>query len=167
MIVSEEQDGRKDLEGYNTNETIEKRMNSRQGGSAVASNDKDELPRVIVDIREFRSELPSMLHKRGMVVEPVTLEVGDYVLTPDICVERKSINDLIESLANGRLYNQANSMCRYYKVPVLLIEFDLNKPFQLTVSPDSLANGFSMSLDIFSLQKVQIWIALVLLHPAD
>ncbi len=30
-----------------------------------------------------------------MPLEPVTLEVGDYILTPDICVERKSISDLI------------------------------------------------------------------------
>jgi ERCC4-type nuclease len=29
------------------------------------------------------------------LVEPITLEVGDYILTPDICVERKSISDLI------------------------------------------------------------------------
>ncbi len=129
MIISEEQDGKREL---HTTETIETRFNSRQGG-LVSSTGDDAKPRVIVDMREFRSELPSLLHKRDIHVEPVTLEVGDYVLTPDICVERKSINDLIESLANGRLYNQANSMCRYYKTPVLLIEFDMNKPFQLTV----------------------------------
>ena len=51
--------------------------------------------RVIVDMREFRSELPSLLHKRGIDIDPVTLEVGDYILTPEICVERKSISDLI------------------------------------------------------------------------
>ena len=32
-------------------------------------------PRVIVDMREFRSALPSLLHKRGIDIEPVTLEV--------------------------------------------------------------------------------------------
>ena len=30
---------------------------------------------VIVDLREFRSELPSLIHKRGIDIEPVTLEV--------------------------------------------------------------------------------------------
>ena len=30
-------------------------------------------------------------------------KVGDYILTPDICVERKSISDLIGSLNSGRL----------------------------------------------------------------
>ena len=46
---------------------------------------------MIVDMREFRSELPSLLHKRGIEIEPVTLEVGDYILSPEICVERSTI----------------------------------------------------------------------------
>ena len=59
----------------------------------------------------------------------------DYILTPDICVERKSLSDLIGSLNSGRLYNQAQAMTRYYKRPMLLIEFDENKPFYLQVNP--------------------------------
>ena len=43
------------------------------------------------------------------------------------------MSDLIGSLNNGRLYNQCVSMCRYYKRPVLLIEFDANKSFSLQV----------------------------------
>lgn len=85
-----------------------------------------------MDLREFRSELPSLIHRRGIDIEPVTLEVGDYILTPDICVERKSISDLIGSLNNGRLYTQCVSMSRYYKRPILLIEFDPSKSFSLT-----------------------------------
>lgn len=50
-----------------------------------------------------------------------------------MCVERKSIDDLIGSLKSGRLYHQALMMCRYYTKPILLIEFDQNKPFDLQV----------------------------------
>lgn len=60
-------------------------------------------------------------------------QVGDYILTPDICVERKSLSDLIGSLNNGRLYNQAQEMTRHYSKPMLLIEFDHDKPFALQV----------------------------------
>lgn len=49
----------------------------------------------------------------------------------DIVVERKSISDLIGSFASGRLYTQCDAMCRYYKSPMLLIEFDEQKPFTL------------------------------------
>jgi len=137
MIVTEEQDGKIDLTPEECDKpTIRSQMNSRQGGiqfQEQPGNNEDNRPVVIVDMREFRSELPSILHKRGFHIEPCTLEVGDYVITPTICVERKSINDLIESLANGRLYNQSSSMSRAYKIPVLLIEFDHKKPFQLNV----------------------------------
>lgn len=51
-----------------------------------------------------------------------------------MCVERKSINDLIGSLNSGRLYQQALAMTRYYAKPMLLIEFDQNKPFDLQVN---------------------------------
>jgi len=50
-----------------------------------------------------------------------------------MCVERKSIDDLIGSLKSGRLYHQALMMCRHYTKPILLIEFDQNKPFDLQV----------------------------------
>ena len=79
----------------------------------------------------YPSLFPGVLHKKGIDIEPITLEVGDYILTPEICVERKSISDLIGSLNCGRLYNQATSMTRFYARPMLLIEFDQNKPFAL------------------------------------
>lgn len=54
-------------------------------------------------MREFRSTLPSLLHAAKMVVIPATLTVGDYILTPDICIERKSVPDLVQSFNSGRL----------------------------------------------------------------
>ena len=57
------------------------------------------------------------------------LTVADYVLTPSICIERKSVKDLISSFKTGRLFNQAETMLQHYKYPMLLIEFDQNKSF--------------------------------------
>ncbi|KAE8150031.1 DNA repair protein [Aspergillus avenaceus] len=97
------------------------------GGGRLAATASP--PRVVVDVREFRSALPSLLHGNNTIIIPCQLTVGDYILTPDICVERKSIRDLITSLRNGRLYNQAETMLQHYKNPFLLIEFDQNKSF--------------------------------------
>jgi len=102
--------------------------NTRRGGGVVEAK---VTPRVIVDMREFRSALPSLLHKRGIDIEPVTLEVGDYIVTPEICLERKSLSDLIGSLNNGRLYSQATAMTRFYTKPMLLIEFEAEQSFSL------------------------------------
>ncbi|GJE89027.1 DNA repair protein [Phanerochaete sordida] len=90
-----------------------------------------EPTRVIVDMREFRSSLPSLLHNAGILVVPATLTVGDYVLTPDMCVERKSIPDLVSSFNSGRLYTQCEMMSAHYKHPILLIEWEENKSFSL------------------------------------
>jgi DNA excision repair protein ERCC-4 len=92
---------------------------------------------IAVDVREFRSALPSILHQGGMRLAPVTLIVGDFVLSNVHCVERKSISDLFGSFASGRLYTQAESMSKYYKCPCLLIEFDPSKSFCLQ-SPNEL-----------------------------
>ena len=59
--------------------------------------------------------------------------MGDYVLTPDVCVERKSVSDLISSLNSGRLYSQATALTRHYPRPLLLIEFPHDKSFSLQV----------------------------------
>ncbi len=99
------------------------------GGGRLAAT--SEPPRVVVDVREFRSSLPSLLHGRSNIVVPCMLTVADYVLTPNICIERKSVRDLISSFKNGRLFNQAETMLQHYKSPMLLIEFDQYKSFTL------------------------------------
>ncbi|KAL6721860.1 DNA repair protein RAD16 [Lecanora helva] len=99
------------------------------GGGRLAAT--SEPPRIVVDVREFRSSLPSLLHGRSNIVIPCMLTVADYVLTPTICIERKSVRDLISSFKNGRLFNQAETMLQHYKHPMLLIEFDQNKSFTL------------------------------------
>ncbi|XP_043349285.1 DNA repair endonuclease XPF isoform X2 [Dermochelys coriacea] len=131
MVIPEEREGRDetnlDLLRDSTSATLS--TDTRKAGG---QEQKSIQQTIIVDMREFRSELPSLIHRRGIDIEPVTLEVGDYILTPDICIERKSISDLIGSLNNGRLYSQCISMSRYYKRPILLIEFDPSKSFSLT-----------------------------------
>ncbi|RAK96908.1 ssDNA endodeoxyribonuclease RAD1 [Aspergillus ibericus CBS 121593] len=114
------------------------------GGRLVATASP---PRVVVDVREFRSALPSLLHGNNMIVVPCQLTVGDYILTPDICVERKSVRDLIASLRNGRLYNQAETMLQHYKNPLLLIEFDQNKSFTFDAFASATTPGTTFLTD--------------------
>ncbi|KAG1650998.1 DNA repair endonuclease XPF [Nymphon striatum] len=157
MVVPSDIEGRcEDNPDLLRDQTPAKQTNStRRGGIPSASIQPEQ--KVIVDMREFRSELPSLIHQRGIEIEPVTLEIGDYILTPDICVERKSVSDLISSLNCGRLYNQAQAMTRYYKRPMLLIEFDQNKSFSL--------NGkFCLSNEGPSMNDVTSKLVLLTLH---
>ncbi|KAK9309706.1 hypothetical protein QLX08_000705 [Tetragonisca angustula] len=127
MVIPDDQDGKtEDCLSLAIQSDADGETSTRKGGLSKESGISST---VIVDMREFRSELPAILYTRGITVEPITLQVGDYILSPDICVERKSISDLIGSLNSGRLYNQAIAMTRHYSKPMLLIEFDPNKPF--------------------------------------
>jgi DNA excision repair protein ERCC-4 len=89
---------------------------------------------VIVDNREFRSKLPGMLHQHGITIKPQTLIIADYILSPDIAVERKSLPDLRQSFRTGHLYNQTENLTRIYAKPILLIEFDASEAFELVPS---------------------------------
>ncbi|GAA6043104.1 hypothetical protein JCM8097_008424 [Rhodosporidiobolus ruineniae] len=102
-------------------------VSSRVGGKQVTTDP----PKVIIDLREFRSSLPGLLHAGKFDVVPVTLGIGDYILTPEMAVERKSIPDLISSFNSGRLFQQCELMTAHYKQPILLIEFDEKKSFNL------------------------------------
>ncbi|KAL9107374.1 MAG: hypothetical protein Q9227_007739 [Pyrenula ochraceoflavens] len=123
-------------------------------------------PTVVVDVREFRSALPSLLHGRSMVVIPCQLTVGDYVLSPEICVERKSVRDLIQSFKNGRLFNQAETMLQHYKYGMLLIEFDHNKSFTLDPFADLSSTTAASTLKIPDSDSRDLQSKLVLLTLA-
>ena len=131
-------------------------FDTRQGrGKAKKST---EMRDIAVDVREFRSALPSILHQGGMRLAPVTLTVGDFVLSSVHCVERKSISDLFQSLNSGRLDEQATSMAKHYKCPCLLIEFDPNKSF-------SLQNSNELGVDIRKESTCSKMVVLTMHHP--
>lgn len=133
MVVPEYQDGKTDIMDphLNTRGEDEEEINTRDAGGQSSVVIKKEKPTIIVDSREFRSELPCLIHRRSIEIIPAMITIGDYILTPDICIERKSISDLIGSLNCGRLYNQCQQMTRFYSKSILLIEFDQNRPFHL------------------------------------
>ncbi|KAL2348212.1 hypothetical protein Fmac_002212 [Flemingia macrophylla] len=121
------------------NSTSESDLNTPQNSvtrKAGGRKEADKEMQVIVDMREFMSSLPNVLHQKRMRIVPVTLEVGDYILSPLICVERKSIQDLFMSFTSGRLYHQVETMVRYYRIPVLLIEFSQDKSFSFQSASD-------------------------------
>ena len=80
--------------------------------------------RVVVDERERPSGVPEELQALGVRVYFSRLPVADYVLTPEIAVERKSTKDVIASVYDSRLFYQAAQISAAYAKPYLLIEGD-------------------------------------------
>ena len=79
--------------------------------------------RIIADFREQNSEVPTHLSNReGVILEFQELPEGDYVLGPDVCVERKEANDFALSIMDRRLFSQALKMKGEYSRPIVLVE---------------------------------------------
>jgi len=77
---------------------------------------------IYVDNRELQSDIAKELILRGVDVKPVNLEIGDYVLSDEIVVERKTPEDFAKSIIDKRIFNQIINMRDSYSKPILLIE---------------------------------------------
>lgn len=84
--------------------------------------------KIVVDSREMRSKLPFFLYKANNILEIKVMDIGDYFLGTDKCIERKSIDDFLSSLTSGRLYQQIQRLTHAYANPLLLLEFDGGNP---------------------------------------
>ena len=80
---------------------------------------------VVVDKREEKSTVPSLLIRHGLSVRFDMLEVGDYALPGDILIERKTVSDFISSIMDGRLFEQASNLCRVSANPTFIIEGEI------------------------------------------
>jgi len=80
--------------------------------------------RVVADEREKAGGVPKELSKLNVRVYYSQLRAADYVLGPEVAVERKSVRDLVASVYDSRLFNQAAKLSASYVKPYLLIEGD-------------------------------------------
>lgn len=86
--------------------------------------------KVVADHREERGDVVRWLRELGVEVEVRRLEVGDYVVSDRVLVERKTVMDLASSIADRRLFEQASAMAKSFEVPVLVVEGDLGELYR-------------------------------------
>lgn len=80
-------------------------------------------PRVFIDQREIRSHVAQALEKLGLDIVLRTLEVGDYVVSDRVGIERKTVEDFLSTLMDGRdLFGQIGDLVRTFERPLLIIE---------------------------------------------
>ena len=91
--------------------------------------------RMIIDEREKKSGIPDLLRAVGVNIELKNLAVGDYIVAPETIVERKSIQDFISSVFDGRLFDQCNRLKEHFEHPVILMEGNVDQIEDLTENP--------------------------------
>lgn len=91
--------------------------------------------RIIADERERKSGIPDLLKNVGVNIEMKTLPVGDYIVAHETVVERKSIQDLVSSIFDGRLFDQCSRLKEHFQNPIILMEGDVDQIEEITENP--------------------------------
>lgn len=84
--------------------------------------------RIYADVREEQSGIPRMLEEMGVHVVRENLSMGDYLLPGEIVIERKAGDDFLNSLYDGRLFEQVGRLRDHYDEVIVLIE---GRPWEL------------------------------------
>lgn len=84
----------------------------------------DTLPTILVDDRETRSGVAQNLSLMDTVTANTqTLAVGDYIVSEDIAIERKTTEDFLDTIVDERsIFEQIGDLANNYEKPILLLE---------------------------------------------
>ena len=84
----------------------------------------DEQPTIIVDCREASTaaKIVKGLTERGAHIRIETLEKGDYVLSDQCAVERKTVHDFVYTLTRRFLFEQVFKLKEAYPQSLILLE---------------------------------------------
>ena len=96
---------------------------------------KIENIRIIIDERERKSGIPKLLEAVGVNIQVKTLPIGDYIVSHETIVERKSISDLISSVFDGRLFDQCTRLKNHFQFPIILVEGNVDEIESITENP--------------------------------
>jgi len=112
-----------DLEGEKKDNTNTKTRQGAQQPQQLALTDVPKLT-IFADTRETKSGVVRFLEKAGVNLKLKNLEVGDYVVSDRVCIERKTTSDFLDSLVNKKrnLLEQIKRLNSEYEKPLLIIE---------------------------------------------
>ena len=83
--------------------------------------------RVYVDDRERNSSVPELLKAMGVTVIFKKLNVGDYMVSDEVIIERKRVDDLVKSVFDGRFFDQISRLVKEAQKPFLIVEGNLRQ----------------------------------------
>jgi Fanconi anemia group M protein len=119
---------------------------------------------IISDYRE--QEVIGHLKKLDATVNERSLEVGDFIISDDVVIERKTHSDFISSIIDGRIFEQSKCMKENFNKSIVIIEGHSDRQindsaFKAAVA--SLLVDFNVSLlntkNPFDTAKTIYWIA--------
>ena len=109
------------LEELNSN-AIERMENEKRVKVLDPAPKKEELPVVFADTREGNSKVIRHLSEMEIDVKVQAMAVGDYQVSDEVVIERKTAKDFVDSIVDKRLFKQARSLMEEFKRPLIILE---------------------------------------------
>jgi len=79
-------------------------------------------PKIVVDSREKSNRIIKQLMDKNVDIELKQLTYGDYILSEHIGVEFKTKKDFVDSLLDGRMFEQASALARNFSKPLYVVQ---------------------------------------------
>lgn len=138
------------LEELNSN-AIERMENEKRVKVLDPAPKKEELPVVFADTREGNSKVIRHLSEMEIDVKVQAMDVGDYQVSDEVVIERKTAKDFVDSIVDKRLFKQARSLMEEFKRPLIILEGDdlyngMINPNAIRGSIASIALDFGISI---------------------
>lgn len=138
------------LEELNSN-AIERMENEKRVKVLDPAPKKEELPVVFADTREGNSKVIRHLSEMEIDVIVQAMAVGDYQVSDEVVIERKTAKDFVDSIVDKRLFKQARSLMEEFKRPLIILEGDdlyngMINPNAIRGSIASIALDFGISI---------------------
>lgn len=138
------------LEELNSN-AIERMENEKRVKVLDPAPKKEELPVVFADTREGNSKVIRHLSEMEIDVKVQAMAVGDYQVSDEVVIERKTAKDFVNSIVDKRLFKQARSLMEEFKRPLIILEGDdlyngMINPNAIRGSIASIALDFGISI---------------------
>ncbi|UPM43613.1 DEAD/DEAH box helicase [Halocatena salina] len=107
---------------------------------------------IVIDQRELDATIARDLSTReGLTTRLETLDVGDYVLSDRVVVERKSVDDFLDTIVESdrSLFEQIRDAARSYARPILILEGEQGALFERrNVHPNAIRGALaSLAVD--------------------
>jgi Fanconi anemia group M protein len=110
---------------------------------------------IYADDRELRSPVCRKLFELNAEVKPIRLEVGDYIVSKRVCVERKTVSDFVNSIVDKRMFQQAKDLSEQFEKPVIIVEGAGDIFSQRNVHPNAIRGAIASLVIDFGIPIIQ------------
>lgn len=134
------------------NETAVQRMDMEKNVKILEREvNKFNKPVIYADTREGNSKVIRHLNEMELDVQVKTMTVGDYQVSDEVIIERKTAKDFVDSIVDKRLFKQATDLREEFKKPIIILEGDnfysgFINPNAIRGSMASIALDFGISI---------------------